>query len=134
MPSNVVRIVAWLATTALAIVMLAAGAPKLTGNEDLKAPFIEFGWPDPVFFLTGLAEVVGAIGLLVKQFRVVAAALLGFIMIGAGITNLVNGDTSLVPLNLVLLVLCGALAQFYAANDGKTVAEAIKSSGQWRPS
>lgn len=134
MPSNVVRIVAWLATTALAIVMLAAGAPKLTGNADLKEPFIEFGWPDPVFFLTGLAEVLGAIGLLVKQIRVLAACLLGAIMIGAALTNLVNGDIAFVPFNIVLLMVCGALAQYYAANDGKTVAEAIKSTGQWRPS
>lgn len=134
MSPKVVRIVVWFATTALAIIMLAAGAPKLGGSESLKEPFIEFGWPDPIYFLTGVAEVVGAIGLLVRQFRVAAAALIGFVMVGAAITNIVNGDPSLVTFNLVLILTCVALAYHDASAQDLSIKDALLSTGRWNPS
>ena len=129
MPPKIVRIVVWLATTALAILMLAAGGPKLGGNEALKEVFIEFGWPDPIYFLTGLAEVVAGIGLLVRQVRVAACGVIAFIMAGAAITNIVTGAADAVSLNLILILTSGALAWHFASLDGLTVKEALLKTG-----
>lgn len=123
----------WLVTTVLAIIMLAAGAPKLAGDEALKEPFIEFGWPDPIYFLTGLAEVLGAIGLLVRQFRVAACALIAVVMAGAAITNVVIGTPEFAPFNLVLILTCGALAWYFADAEGRTVQEALLATGRVTP-
>ncbi len=127
MSPKIVRIVVWVATTAIAIIMLAAGAPKLAASESLKEPFVEFGWPDPIYFLTGVAEVLGSIGLLVRQFRVAAAALIGFVMVGAAITNLVNGDVSFVSFNLILVITCGALAHHYASAQGQSIGRSCRT-------
>lgn len=134
MSPKVVRIVVWVATTAIAIIMLAAGSAKLAGSEAQKVPFVEFGWPDPIYFLTGVAEVLGAIGLLVRQFRVAAAALVAFIMAGAALTNIVNGDLGLVSFNLILIITCGALAYHYATLEGYSIKEALLTTGRWNPS
>lgn len=133
MPPKIVRIVVWLATTALAIVMLAAGGPKLAGNEALKEVFIDFGWPDPIFFLTGLAEVLAAIGLLVRQFRVAACMLIAFIMAGAAVTNIATGAAGVVSFNLILILTALALAWHFASLEAMSIKEALLTTGRWKP-
>ncbi len=133
MSPKIVRIVVWLAATALAIIMLAVGGPKLAGDEALKEVFIDFGWPDPIYFLTGVAEVLAGIGLLVRQFRVAACALIAFIMAGAALTNIVTGSPELVSFNLILIVTCGALAWHFASVEGLSVKEALVTTGRWKP-
>ena len=134
MSPKIVRIVVWLATTALAILMLAAGGPKLGGDEALKEVFVEFGWPDPVYFLTGLAEVIAAIGLLVRQVRVAACGLIASIMAGAAITNIVTGAPEFVSLNLILILTSGALAWHFANLEGLTMKEALLKTGSLKAS
>jgi hypothetical protein len=123
MSPKIVRIVVWLATTALAILMLANGGPKLG----------EFGWTDPIYFLTGVAEVLAAIGLLVRQLRVAACALIAFVMVGAAITNIATGAPELVSFNLILIVTAGALAWHFAMLEGLTIKEALLTTGRWEP-
>lgn len=129
MSPKIVRVVVWLATTALAILMLAAGAPKLGGNEELKEVFIDFGWPDPIYFLTGLAEVVAGISLLVRQVRVAACGVIAFIMAGAAITNIATGAPELVSFNLILILTSAALAWHFANLEGLTVKAALLKTG-----
>ena len=134
MSPKIIRIVVWLATTALAILMLAAGGPKLGGDAALKEVFIEFGWPDPIYFLTGLAEVLAGIGLLVRQVRVAACGLIAFIMAGAAITNIATGAPELVSFNLILILTSGALAWHFAALEGMTIKQALLSTGSLKSS
>ena len=113
--------------------MLAAGGPKLAGNEALKEVFIDFGWPDPIYFLTGVAEVVAAIGLLVRQFRVAACAVIAFVMAGAAVTNLATGAPGVVSFNLVLIITAAALAVHFASSEGLSIKEALLTTGRWEP-
>lgn len=133
MSPKIIRIVVWVATTALAIIMLAAGGPKLAGGEAMKAVFIDFGWPDPIYFLTGAVEVVAGIGLLIRQVRVAACAVIAFVMAGAAITNIATGAAELVSFNLILIVTCGALAWHFASLEGLSVKEALVTTGRWKP-
>lgn len=133
MSPKIIRIVVWIATTALAIIMLAAGGPKLAGNEALKEPFIDFGWPDPIYFLTGLVEVVAGIALLVRQVRVAACAVIAFVMAGAAITNIGIGSPGVVSFNLILIITCGALAWHYASLEGLSIKQALLTTGRWNP-
>jgi uncharacterized membrane protein YphA (DoxX/SURF4 family) len=134
MPPKIIRIVVWLATTALAILMLAMGGSKLAGDEAMKQVFIDFGWPDPIYFLTGLAEVLAAIGLLVRQVRVAACGLIAFIMAGAAITNIVTGAPEVVSFNLILILTSAALAWHYADLEGLTIKEAFLKTGSLKAS
>lgn len=133
MSPKIIRIVVWIVTTVLAIIMLAAGGPKLAGDEAMKAVFIDFGWPDPIYFLTGAAEVIAAIGLLVRQFRVAACALVAFVMAGAAVTNIATGAPGLVSFNMILIVTCAALAWHFATTEGLSVKEALLTTGRWKP-
>ena len=131
--SRPVRIVVWVVTTVLAIIILAAGAPKLAGDQAMKEIFIDFGWPDPIYLLTGVAEVLGAIGLLVRQFRVAACAVLALVQTGAAITHIVVGSLELVSFNFILILTFGALAWHFAALEGRTVQEALATTGRATP-
>lgn len=133
MSPKITRIIVWLVTTVLAIVMLAAGGPKLAGNEALKEVFIDFGWPDPIYFLTGVAEVLAAIGLLVRQFRVAACGVIAFVMAGAAVTNIVTGAPEQVSFNLILILTCASLAWYFASLENLTVKEALLTTGRWEP-
>lgn len=77
---------------------------KLLGSSASLAPFIEFGWP--VWFANTVAstEVVGSVLLIVPKTRMVGALLLAGVMLGAAVTNLANGHSDYVWLNVLLIV------------------------------
>ena len=100
-------VVLWVLCVGLGIVFLLAGFSKLVGGNaiGLEAATMR-GFPGWVRILVGIAEIVGAIALIVPRTSSIAAALLAFLMVPASITQWMSGESGLfVPLVLFLLLL-----------------------------
>jgi putative oxidoreductase len=92
-----------------ALAFLGAGGSKLAGAGPMVAVFDKVGIGQWFRYLTGLLEVVGAIGLFIPRVAFYAAVLLAVIMGGAIIAHLaVLGGTPVAP--IVLLILAGSIA------------------------
>lgn len=87
-----------------ALFLLAAAVPKLTGTEIAVEAFDDIGAGQWLRVFTGVAEVAGAIGLLVPWITAVAAVGLAALMVGATVTNLfIVGDPGAGVTTLILL-------------------------------
>ena len=100
-------IAATILSVVLAGVFLAVGIPKLVGAEPLILQAAAMrGFPEWIRIVVAIAEVVGAIGLLIPATSAVAATLLALLMVPAAITQRVSGEPGiLVPAGLFLLLL-----------------------------
>ena len=100
-------IAATILSVVLAGVFLAVGIPKLVGSEPLILQAAAMrGFPEWIRIVVAIAEVVGAIGLLIPATSAVAATLLALLMVSAAITQRVSGEPGiLVPAVLFLLLL-----------------------------
>ena len=97
---------------ALALMLLGASAPKLSGDPTMVAMFSDVGGGDVMRLFVGLAELCGAIGLLLPRLtRLRLAAALGLItlLLGAALTNVTLLDEN-PTLPLVLAAAAGYLA------------------------
>jgi len=99
----------WILQGLAALAFLSAGGSKLGGGEEMVAVFDKIGVGQWFRYVTGLLEVVGAIGLLIPRYAFYAAALLAIIMIGAVITHVAILGGSPLPA-IFLLILTGAIA------------------------
>lgn len=113
-------IVYWIIAGLLALLYLYAGGQKLAKSPQ-KLVDSGMGWagdfPAWAVKLIGLLEVLGAIGLILPPLTGIlpvlapwAAVGLALVQIGATITHLVRGESKVVPMNLVLLLLAAAAA------------------------
>jgi len=95
----------------LALLFLGTGLAKLTGAKVSRDDAERFGFPYPRFRLIGVAEVLGAVGLIVGLFvpwiAVVSGIGLVLLMIGGAATHLRAKDP--VP-KAVPAVVAGALS------------------------
>ena len=110
----------WIAAALLALAFLATGLLKITRSKE-KLAAAGMGWTEDfspsVIKAIGVAEVLGAIGLILPAVLDVAPVLvpvaavgLVLVMVGAATTHLRRKETPMVVLNVVLL----ALALFVA--------------------
>lgn len=83
-------VVSWVFAGLLAILFLLAGAGKLGGGA--TEMFAKWGYPAWFAIFIGVAEVAGAIGLLVPKLTRLAILGLTFVMIGAAYTHLAAGE------------------------------------------
>ena len=99
----------WTLSGIVALAFLAAGGSKLAGATAMVELFDKVGLGQWFRYVTGLLEVVGAIGLLISRYAFYAAALLAMVMVGAIIAHVtVLGTSPAAP--VVLLVLSGTIA------------------------
>ncbi|KQR17560.1 DoxX family protein [Cellulomonas sp. Leaf334] len=110
----------WIAAALLALAFLATGLLKITQSKE-KLAAAGMGWTESFSPSTitaiGVAEVLGAIGLILPAVLDVAPVLvpvaavgLALVMVGAAVTHLRRKETQMVVVNVVLL----ALAVFVA--------------------
>src|SRR5262249_18169873 len=85
------------------------GIVKLSGSPAWVSRFRGWGYPDRFYFIVGVAELLGAVGLLIPRLANVGALVLVGIMIGAPSTHIVHREpqviTTLVLLALLAIVL-----------------------------
>lgn len=110
------KITVWIVSALLALVFLGTGLSKLVmSTADLES--MTEGVPVVLLRIAGVAEVLGAVGLIapaatriLPRLTLIAASGLVVTMIGATITNIIIGEYALVAQT----VLIGALAGFVA--------------------
>ncbi len=95
----------WEVTVFLAIVYLGAGISKLAGLPVWVDSFHAWGYSDMFRILVALAEIAGAIVLLIPRVASIGAVGLGLVMLGAIFTHLFHGWAVIALVPLVLLVL-----------------------------
>ncbi|MFI2478416.1 DoxX family protein [Nocardia xishanensis] len=91
--------------------VIASGIPKFVGQEDAVRIFDAIGFGDWFMYFTGLVEVAGGIGLLIRRLAGAAAAGLSITMVLAAATQAFILDApsySVFP--LVLAAVCAWLA------------------------
>jgi uncharacterized membrane protein YphA (DoxX/SURF4 family) len=109
-----VNIAFWVVQILLALAFLAAGFPKAT--QPIPALAKRITWakdiPTPLVRFIGVAEILGALGLIlpaltgILPWLTVAAAIgLAIMMVAAIIFHLMRGETSRIALNIVFLLL-----------------------------
>ena len=105
------RIVTWIVSVVPALGIGLAGASKLAGANPWRALFLGWGYPAWCSTVVGIAEVAGAIGLLVPRLAAYAALALMGVMMGALVTLVTHpggpmgwGATPLLYLVLLAIV------------------------------
>jgi len=94
----------------LALAFAASGITKVIGMQAHVDHFAHWGYPDWFRIFVGVAEVAGAVGILVPRTSMLASAGLAVLMLGAGYTHLVNGEGNQAPVPLILLAMLGYVA------------------------
>jgi uncharacterized membrane protein YphA (DoxX/SURF4 family) len=105
----------WSLSALLALMFLLSGSGKLlngttAGGVRFDEQFVLWGYPSWFRFPVGLAELAGAVGLLVPRLRPYAAAGLTLLMAGAAVTHLRIGEYAAAPIPLVLGALAATVA------------------------
>lgn len=81
-----------IATGILVLVFAASGGAKLLALPFELEAFARWGYPVWFMYLTGVLELAGAAGLLVRRVAWLAAACLAALMLGAIATHLVHAE------------------------------------------
>mgnify|MGYP001385457403 CR=1 FL=1 len=94
-----------IASGMLALIFLASGSAKLATLDFEVAAFERWGYTPEFMYLTGLLEVAGGIGVLIKRLSALAAACLAALMLGAVLTHLQHGEWPMLALASSILAL-----------------------------
>jgi uncharacterized membrane protein YphA (DoxX/SURF4 family) len=101
-PKNKVQTVL---TVLLTLAFLLSGIMKLTGAEQIRQGFENWGYPVIFMYFIGLCEVAGAIGMWLRRFSYAAKVCIILLMAGAVLTHLAF-DTfkeAMAPIVLIIL-------------------------------
>jgi putative oxidoreductase len=113
------KVALWIAQALLALAFLATGAMKLT--QPLTTLVTSIAWtadmPETLVRLIGLAEVLGALGLILPtatriqpRLTILAAAALALVMMLASVFHLARGEAMMAPMTLILAALLAFVA------------------------
>jgi putative oxidoreductase len=103
-------IVVWILRLLLAILFAIQGIIKLNGSPGWISKFSGWGYPDHFYLAVGVAELLGAVGLLIPRLANSGALLLVVVMIGATATHVVHRERQVITTLVLLAVLVTVLA------------------------
>jgi len=105
------KVAVWTVTIFVATLMLLTGSSKLAQPAFWQQQFVD-GWGLPAWLatITGLAEMAGALLMLMPRRAVYGGAIVALVMIGATGTHIVAGELERLPITLTI----GTLAAFVA--------------------
>ena len=86
----------------LALIFLLSGGAKLAGLEFEIAAFERWGYPWWFMYLTGVIEVVGGVGLLLRRLAALASVGLAAVMVGAIATHLIHAEWGMLVVATVI--------------------------------
>ena len=98
-------IAAWVLQVLLAVLFTIQGVLKLASSPHWVSRFRGWGYPDHFYFVVGLAELVGAILLLIPRLTRWGAALLIVVMIGATATHAIHHEPQVVTTVVIIALL-----------------------------
>ncbi len=94
----------------LSLIFIASGGAKLAGLEFEIVAFERWGYPLWFMYLTGVVEVAGGIGLLIRRFSALAAGGLAAMMIGAVGTHVIHAEWGMLVAASIILALSATRA------------------------
>jgi len=95
MKQKTIKIIYWIFTVLFAAFMLFSGVSELMQTEQGNAVLIQLGYPLYLNFILGVAKILGAIVLVIPQFKIIkewAYAGFTFDILGASVSFALNGD------------------------------------------
>ena len=99
----------WVLQLLLAALFAIQGITKLTGSPAWISRFRAWGYPDRFYFVVGLAELLGAVLLLIPRLGKFGAVMLIVIVVGATATHLIHRErqimTTVILATLLAIVL-----------------------------
>ncbi len=98
----------WALQFVLAGLFAVQGIVKVTGSSAWISRFKGWGYPDHFYFSIGLAELSGAIVLIIPRLAKYGASTLILVMAGATVTHLIHHEPQVMT-TLVLLALLAAI-------------------------
>jgi len=98
-------IAAWIVRLLLAALFVAQGISKLNGSPAWVARFRAWGYPDHFYLAVGLAELLGAIALLVPRLTTFGTSLLIVVMAGATATHALYREPQVITTLVILTLL-----------------------------
>ena len=101
----------WIVTVFLAVVMIGPGQQKFT-SPTWERMFRTWGYPDHFYLLIGAIEVAGGVALLIPRTASAAGIVLSIVMIGAAITQRLNGRNGVGEFVFAALLLVVAYARW----------------------
>jgi len=97
--------------TVLGLAHLVFGTTKLVGLLPLVEQFRAWQLPPWMMYFVGVAQVLGGVGLLIRNLRLPSSFAMGLVMIGATVTVLATRhEVFNAPITIVLGLLCFAVA------------------------
>ena len=102
-------VAAWIVQLLLAALFVAQGVTKLNGSPAWISRFRGWGYPDHFYIAVGLAELLGAIAMLVPKLTTFGASLLIVVMAGATATHAVHREPQIITTLVILTVLIVSL-------------------------
>ena len=100
----------WFAAVVLALFFALMGIPKVLGLGGWSARFAGWGYPPWFGVVVGVAEVGGAVLLLVPRLAMMGAVVLAILMLGAAATHILHGEYARVGLPVALFAVLTLIA------------------------
>lgn len=95
----------------LGVAHLVFGATKLLAIPALVEQFRAWQLPMWMMYFVGVAQVLGGVGLMIRQLRLPSSFAMGLVMVGAAVTVLATGhEAANAPVAIVIALLCFAVA------------------------
>jgi putative oxidoreductase len=94
----------------LAVIFFLSGAAKLVGLDFEIQAFERWGYPLWFMYLVGVIEVSGAVVLMIKPLRALAAAGLSLFMIGPVVTHVLHAEWAMMVVALTIMLFAGWVA------------------------
>jgi putative oxidoreductase len=95
----------WVLRVLLAALFVIQGVVKLTGSPGWISRFRAWGYPDYFYVAVGVAELAGALLLLIPRLSRFGAALLIVVMVGATGTHLIHHEPQVITTLAIIALL-----------------------------
>ncbi len=102
MSPKIYTVLVWFFTFILSVAFLTSGMEKLVGNSFDLDDFQSLGYNWDVLYGIGAIELLTALGLWVKEYRIWAATIQAILMVGAIGLHMIAGDLEVIGGPLVL--------------------------------
>ena len=116
-PSRRRTVVVWTLTIVTAAAFAAAGVFKVLGSEQMVTTFVGFGFPLWFMTLVGIAELTGALALLLPPVAFLGGLGLMGLAGGAFITHMASGDPVTAAIPAIVLFVLPAVVTWLRARE-----------------
>jgi len=106
------EVLIWALTLFVALVALRSGVMKMPGVAGVQfwiRDFQRWGYPGWFRVAVGIAEIISVALMLIPRLASYGAAIFGIVMLGAIFTHATHSESSRLPFNFILLIICIAL-------------------------